>query len=489
MSIRNFELDQNSTHREKNSTEPTQLNFSDLIYNLPHVEFIESSSHSKIPSFDSSTAPLHGELSYRRVSKKYFGLSFVIHTMMASALLFLSVPLITDTPKEVITIEITDSTGAIAAPSSVPSRPVLAAPVAKETPAATKVSEKPVPKSAPVVKAAKIDTNEITEPVIKLTPIEPAKIEKAKPVAKPVAAIKTKATVKESPKAVKEVKPATMAVAKTASPRHQVLAEESPVVVPETLDDIHSSDLDESTVKAATNVKPSAANLHKDVENDFNKVDQQPDALIEKESQQLGTITKNLEDENNENLNSIEEKNKAEQAAIEKANANRRRQDAAAIAAAKSAEDAEARAAAVRAAAAEEAAAAKIAAAKAAAEADGNDKGTSKVAAGNPGEGEVRSLQDMRQMPGNPKPSYDYQERLRGDAGDVVFLAYVTRDGSTTQFKLSKSTGHRNLDLKTLAALKKWKFYPGQEGWVEFPFNWNLQGGAAEMPTLLRRAK
>ncbi|MEK6774206.1 MAG: TonB family protein [Bdellovibrionota bacterium] len=477
MSIRNFELDQKSTHREKNSTEPTQLNFSDLAYQLPHVEFIESS--------DTSSVPLHGELSYRRVSKKYFGLSFVIHTMMASALLFLSVPLITETPKEVITIEITDSTGVIAAPSPAPTRPVLAAPVEKETPAATKVSEKSIPKSAPIVKAAEIDTNEITEPVIKLTPIKPTEVEKAKPVAKPAPAIKTKA----SPKAAAETKTAAVAAPKAASPRPQVLAKESIVVVPETLDDIHSSDLDESTVKAATNVKPSAATLHKDVENDFNKLDEQPDALIEKESQQLGAITKNLEDENNENLKSMEEKNKAEQAAIEKANANRRRQDAVAIAAAKSAEDAEAKAAAVRAAAAEEAAVAKIAAAKAAAEADGNGKGTSQVAAGNPGEGEVRSLQDMRQMPGNPKPSYDYQERLRGDAGEVVFLAYVTRDGSTTQFKLSKSTGHRNLDLKTLAALKKWKFYPGQEGWVEFPFNWNLQGGATEMPTLLRRAK
>jgi TolA protein len=101
--------------------------------------------------------------------------------------------------------------------------------------------------------------------------------------------------------------------------------------------------------------------------------------------------------------------------------------------------------------------------------------------------GEVRALEQLRQMPGNPKPSYSEDERLQGHQGMIVFQAFVTQEGQLTNFKLLKSTGHKNLDAKTLKALKQWKFYPGQEGWVELPFDWNLKGGPQEMPTYLRR--
>ena len=100
---------------------------------------------------------------------------------------------------------------------------------------------------------------------------------------------------------------------------------------------------------------------------------------------------------------------------------------------------------------------------------------------------EVRALDQLRQMPGNPKPLYDSQERLRGDKGVVVFQAFVTQEGLLKDFKLLKSSGHRNLDAKTLKALKQWKFYPGQEGEVELPFDWSLKGGPQEMPAFLRR--
>ncbi len=100
---------------------------------------------------------------------------------------------------------------------------------------------------------------------------------------------------------------------------------------------------------------------------------------------------------------------------------------------------------------------------------------------------EVRALEQLRQMPGNPKPRYDSSERLKGDKGVVIFQAFVTQEGLLNQFKLLKSTGYRNLDAKTLKALKQWKFYPGQEGWVELPFDWNLKGGPQEMPAFLRR--
>lgn len=102
------------------------------------------------------------------------------------------------------------------------------------------------------------------------------------------------------------------------------------------------------------------------------------------------------------------------------------------------------------------------------------------------GAGEVRGIESLRQMPGNPKPSYSEAERLQRQQGEVIYLAYVDRSGRPVQFKQTKSTGHSNLDQKTLAALKEWKFYPGQEGWVEIPFRWDIRGGPQEMSALSR---
>jgi TonB family protein len=101
--------------------------------------------------------------------------------------------------------------------------------------------------------------------------------------------------------------------------------------------------------------------------------------------------------------------------------------------------------------------------------------------------GPIRDVSDLRAMPGNKRPQYDSDDRLLGRQGEVAFLAYVTKDGSISKFKLLKSTGHRELDSKTYAAIRTWKFYPGQEGWVEIPFRWDLKGGPQEVPATLRR--
>ncbi len=107
------------------------------------------------------------------------------------------------------------------------------------------------------------------------------------------------------------------------------------------------------------------------------------------------------------------------------------------------------------------------------------------AAAGNPNA--VRSIDQLKQVPGNPKPNYAVEERLRREQGKVVFQAYVTPQGQLTNFRLVSSTGYKNLDGKTLSALKKWKFYPGQQGWVEIPQVWTLKGETEQMPALLRR--
>jgi TonB family protein len=103
------------------------------------------------------------------------------------------------------------------------------------------------------------------------------------------------------------------------------------------------------------------------------------------------------------------------------------------------------------------------------------------------GKSNVRALEDLRQMPGNKKPMYGVDDRLRKRQGDITLLAYITKSGVPAKFELVNSTGHRELDSKTLAALKEWRFYPGQEGWVEIPFKWDLKGGVQEKPTTLRR--
>lgn len=111
----------------------------------------------------------------------------------------------------------------------------------------------------------------------------------------------------------------------------------------------------------------------------------------------------------------------------------------------------------------------------------------SKGLAGSP-QGKVRSLEQLRQMPGNPRPMYSVEERKNGLTGVVAFHAYVNKEGRLTQFRKISSTGHASLDNKTLAALKRWKFYPGQEGWVELPFAWDLKGGPVAIGGGLRTA-
>lgn len=114
---------------------------------------------------------------------------------------------------------------------------------------------------------------------------------------------------------------------------------------------------------------------------------------------------------------------------------------------------------------------------------------TSNVSASDgPGDkGAVRALSELKQMPGNKRPLYDVDDRRRGLHGEVAFMAYVSKEGSLTQFSMIQSSGHRELDSKTLKAIKGWKFYPGQEGWVEIPFKWDLNGEPQEMPATLRR--
>lgn len=88
----------------------------------------------------------------------------------------------------------------------------------------------------------------------------------------------------------------------------------------------------------------------------------------------------------------------------------------------------------------------------------------------------VRDVRDLMQVAGNPKPSYSRDERYKGFEGEVVFLGYVNGNGTLGRLKKVRSSGHESLDSKSYRAVQRWRFYPGQEGWVRIPFVWTLSG-------------
>jgi TonB family protein len=248
-----------------------------------------------------------------------------------------------------------------------------------------------------------------------------------------------------------------------------------PSALPDTLDDIQTPDLETSDSGDV-----ALAQLdEKDLQEDFEKVDQAQHTALILAKKSLDEEADKAVAEGDETLNKVDEEAQAEIKAAALAAEKRRAQDAVAIAAARASEKASAETAAAREAG------------------GGNGTGEEGEGTGNKGSpkaskevagipGGVRSLEQLHQISGNKFPQYDKEERLAHQEGRAVFYAYVNKNGTLSQFKLGKSSGYRNLDAKTLAALKKWKFYPGQEGWVEMPFKWTLTGEAMEAGGQLR---
>lgn len=256
--------------------------------------------------------------------------------------------------------------------------------------------------------------------------------------------------------------------------------------VPMTIDDIEAPELDQGQLAAMN--KPSSLNT--DFDDDFASVDQNQLAALETEKNALESMANSLTNEQDETLAALNELHQNEADQLASMQNDLRRRNAEKIASALAAEKAAALAAAKQAKASRQNGLG----------GQGNGYGVKAGAgAGNSGQPTynkqlagvpqgVRSLDQLRQMPGNPKPQYDREERRRGDQGEIAFVAYISKQGQPTQFKLLKSTGFKNLDAKTLSALKKWRFYPGQEGWVELPFRWDLKGGVVEDGGTLRRS-
>lgn len=441
---------------------------------------------------------------------RFVGLSLFMHGGLLFLILTMAVPLIEAPKVETISIEIAEPTPgpipgaggqeALSAGASSAAAPVAVPPptmVAPPTPAPT---ARPISHDDVLVKAT---------PTAPVTPPKP--IEKPK-AAKPVVAVKpappAKPVVRAAP--VRKSSPARVAVAPVHVPVTDENSEvETPSAEKPLMAPVVRTNVNERFQKIQQEDQQSLENLKTEMDQDAERSAQSGEAMISKldqdnesESQQMAEQQAALKRRNAEEIAAAKAQAEAAQAA-ERAEQNAHAQ--ARVAADR--EAAEARAAAARD-AANRAAAAKAAAIAAAQQGDGGeghslhgkdaqgdndeniagltDQGQGSGAAGptnatGSAAGGVRSLESLRQMPGNPRPAYSEQERYAKQQGTVTYWAYISKDGLPTQFQQRQTTGHANLDGKTLDALKKWKFYPGQEGWVEIPFKWDLRGGPKEV--------
>lgn len=414
---------------------------------------------------------------------RFIGFSTVLH-----ALLFASILVISQAPKppeiETITVEIEDLSGPRPMPKGETMRQSKG--MAASAGAAA---------SAPPIAQEPITADDVVVPVApkRLPPPPPPKAAKVKAPTAPA----------PTPKA------APQRAARAAAPAI-VTQETSDVEVPATLDDLDAPDLDESSA-AHRDIK---APDDKDLANAFMAVDraQEDDAARAREA--MAADSSALDQESDETLRSVEEAYANDEQRMKQLADERRQQQQESLAALRAQQQADALR---RAEAAGQAEAARQQAALMAqrqqqgagtgagqgdnragrtATPHGGDHaglGTTGNGGGTSGSPNgqafgapkaIRSLEDLRQMPGNPLPSYNEQERQNRQQGLVAYLAYVNKNGVPVDFRQLRSTGYTNLDAKTLQALKKWKFYPGQEGWVEIPFRWDLRGGPQERRAL-----
>ncbi|UOF00530.1 TonB family protein [Bdellovibrio reynosensis] len=442
-----------------------QLNFFD--YKLPNADFVPSEksknlSESGNNAIDFNTWLMAHQEPEQNKSSRFMTISATFHAVAFLLIALISVPLVEQVKTETIEIEIEDvpqirqARGAYVPPTQ------GGTPAKLETPVVEKLDDVGGPGDVVVAKAA----------------ANPAKSVKAKSA--PAKATKT---------AAKAVAVTKAGGARSMAPKTNFKA------VPMTIDDIDAPELDQAELANAK----LESNLDEDLNPDFDHIDSSHRATVENERQSMAAMAAALEEDQEDTLGALDEENKAEANRLANLQNSVRQKNAKAIAAAEASDRANALAAqrAAALAAANRKAAAQRAGMGGQGEGYGTKAGSGAGNNGSTGSGTqvsgvpsgVRSLEQLRQMPGNPRPQYDTQERLRGDKGAVAFVAYINKEGYVSKFKMMKSTGFRNLDAKTLTALKKWRFYPGQEGWVELPFVWDLKGGAQEAGGLLRVSK
>lgn len=64
----------------------------------------------------------------------------------------------------------------------------------------------------------------------------------------------------------------------------------------------------------------------------------------------------------------------------------------------------------------------------------------------------------------NPAPSYPLMSRRNGEAGKVLLLVQVSKQGTAAQVEIKQSCGFARLDEAALEAVRKWRFIPARRG-------------------------
>ena len=77
-----------------------------------------------------------------------------------------------------------------------------------------------------------------------------------------------------------------------------------------------------------------------------------------------------------------------------------------------------------------------------------------------------KDFRKLRQLPGNPKPSYPYKARKRKVEGLVYLTYFVNSNGFVEKLRLYKSSGFPILDRAAMESIKRYRYKKGDSGWV-----------------------
>ncbi len=92
-----------------------------------------------------------------------------------------------------------------------------------------------------------------------------------------------------------------------------------------------------------------------------------------------------------------------------------------------------------------------------------------------------KDARNMRQKMGNKPPGYPMADRIRRKTGRVMVLGYVDDAGQVSQVRVTDTTGSDRMNRNAINAFASYLFEEGQEGWVEMPFEYALDGQAKTM--------
>ncbi len=112
--------------------------------------------------------------------------------------------------------------------------------------------------------------------------------------------------------------------------------------------------------------------------------------------------------------------------------------------------------------------------------------GGAKGVYGVPQGAEIRDARELSALPGNPKPTYPLQDKIAGKQGTTVLVGLVKSDGTVTNVVVEQSSGSKSMDQSAAQAFAKWRYQPGQSGYIRSPFQFQLAGAAKEIPARLR---